>query len=53
MNVLMALCICLTMLYAWAGLHYVFLRFRRPETEAHLRAFLEEQFQFFTFRLFG
>ncbi len=53
MNVIVAITLSVAILYAWAGLCFLFFRLTRPETEVGLRRFLETHFEFFTERTFG
>ena len=53
MNILIAITLSVVMLYAWAGLCFLFFRVGRPETEDRLRGFLEAHYIFFTERPFA
>lgn len=53
MNTIVAIILSVAILYAWAGLCFLFFRFIRPESEDRLRRFLEAHYSFFTERAFG
>lgn len=53
MNIVIALILSVVIVYAWAGLCFLFFRVGRPESEDRLRGFLEEHYTFFTERAFG
>ena len=50
MKILIAIILSVLVLYAWAGVCYVYFRFARPETQANQQRFLASHYKCFTYR---